>query len=139
MSHLTRFGHANEAEHRFVDALRIARDAGSPTAFRNAAIFYAVQGQSEQAFAIIEEGMELLQAQIFSLSAPNDYANTNLRAATISHHLDVYQALKRLKVVLDVFQPITIFWRNGHRVVGEEALERMNMLGLDCHLELLWW
>jgi len=42
-----RFGNPRESEVLFNEALKIAREGGTPAAFRNAATFYAVQVRQE--------------------------------------------------------------------------------------------
>ena len=142
LSPLERYGQPERSAELFDLATEIGF-TGAPTAFRNAASFWAVQGYADHAFSFLAKGDAALDLSVKSVKdaeaagavrAPDDAtAHSNF----INEHRT---AIHRARSVLMAHRLTMAKWAAmGTRVVGEEAEQRLNLLGFDCVLELLWW
>ena len=135
-SALSRYGHAVEAELAFVKAIKVAKQAGSIAAFRNAAMFFIIQGYHDVALGVIQDGEEMAMANIAHLNAlePSKQVTSSL---TFTY--EVMLELHRLRHVATAYRLKTLFWQASPPVAGQAALDRMDELGLQCVMEMLWW
>lgn len=139
MSEPSRYGNAQLAEGLFISALKGARQGGTVAAFRNAAIFYLLQGYADQAIAIATEGMNVIHTQQSQLVEKTLEAGKEARDSVASFYIDIHAALHRIAIAAEATRAITAFWSLEAPVSGDAALERMRLLGVECYMELLWW
>ncbi len=127
------------AESLLNEALKVAREGGTPAAFRNAATFYAVQGYPWHALSIVEEGAGLVSkslSQVLSAEEPT-WPGSKLQMA--QYFYELLLAFQRMNVSINVNLPKILIWANEPPIAGPRVEKRMSMLGLECYLELLWW
>jgi len=134
-----RYGNAAMAEGLLTSALVVARQGGSPGAFRNAATFYAVQGYIDHARSIVKEGYDTAITQYEKTRAGPEPAWPGSRDMMVGYYWEMAQSMRRINATITAFTPRILLWALQPPVVGDTAESRMGMLGLDCYMELLWW
>jgi len=143
-SPLTRYGHAALAEHAAIQGMKAVKQGGTPAAFRNAAVFYAIQGRPDLVASITAEGVQAIRkrfdgANAAATAAGMDGGGAISNAAHLAYLNDAYASLLRVNATAHTHALRLAWWASADPVVGEQAEERLRLLGLDCVLELLWW
>jgi hypothetical protein len=149
-STLSRFGDAFLAEKLILEALSIVRNSGhlgTGAAYRNAAVFYAVQGYTIHALTLLQEGMNatlkaINEAEIIMEKHSGKDKTYIARTAksNVAYHKDTYRALQRLLLTIQSHLALLHSWSlTTGPVVGEDVEPRMTYLGVECYMEMLWW
>ncbi len=136
----SRYGSPEGAEGLFNQALAIARDGGTPAAFRNAAMFYAVEGYPAHALSIVEEGCALVRKSLDdALLEGGDPTWPGSKQQMAQYFYELLVAFQRMNATISAYTPKIRVWGLAPPIAGPEVEERMAVLGLECYLELLWW
>jgi hypothetical protein len=107
------------------------RHSSRHTAFKNAALFHAIQGRAERALQIAEAGA----AYIEELRAQPNLAPDGHRQAD-----DLVRSFRVIQLAVRTHAPLLAAWAEaGVPGLGAVADERLALIGGDCTMELLWW
>jgi hypothetical protein len=136
-----RYGNVDFAREAFEDGLQYARFGGSSGLYKNAALFYAIQGDAENALAILAEGSAAIESYYQEMNrVSSDPSYPGSRQQLLGYIGDMYVATRNLQLSITLHRVEIERWRKSSvPPLGKVAIERMNYLGTECYLEMLWW